>query len=419
MQMRTVAPYPTVGTLPARFGVSFNKPLIQNPNPLKHTSKLKFKSNIGFKSSLKCHCIKKEITDKPTEGFSVLSSDIPWERGNIWSTMALYMFNLHIPLGIGGLSIVANVLHQPVLDPQTEDWIYDFCFGWNLHPKETNNPQLRQIKKPNAAASTELYRILNGVLFKDWNLPWGTSSSACLAKPVVWSSSDVPSSNIHDKNFIQQRVLSLLAIQILELTASLLLLKSTAKPEYEVVSLLKTYKLSKKRNWLLASSLGFGFLILLVFLTSLVADRLIGPKAVNNPIVKEILLSGNISKVACILVYCLVTPLLEEIVYRGFLLKSLASTMNWQQAVFLSSAVFSAAHFSGENFIQLFIIGCVLGCSYSCCLLSLSSSLDMGDFENRVKERAKELKFYLKKGVKIVGDSCKKGWYKVKNMKKR
>lgn len=50
----------------------------------------------------------------------MLSMDIPWERGSIWSTMALYMFNFHIPLGIGGLSIVANVLHQPVLDPQTE-----------------------------------------------------------------------------------------------------------------------------------------------------------------------------------------------------------------------------------------------------------------------------------------------------------
>ncbi|KAJ6744972.1 CAAX AMINO TERMINAL PROTEASE FAMILY PROTEIN [Salix purpurea] len=126
-QMRTVAPYPTVGTLPARCGVSFNKPLIQNPNPLNHTYKLKFKSNIGFKSSLKCHCIKKEITDKPIEGFSVLSSDIPCERGNIWSTMALYMFNLHVTLGIGGLSIVANVLHQPVLDPQTEVSVITAC----------------------------------------------------------------------------------------------------------------------------------------------------------------------------------------------------------------------------------------------------------------------------------------------------
>lgn len=74
------------------------------------------------------------------------------------------------------------------------------------------------------------------------------------------------------------QVLSLLAIQILELAASLLLLKSTAKPEYEVVSFFKTDELSEKRNWLLASSLGFGFLVLLVFLTSLVADRLIGPK---------------------------------------------------------------------------------------------------------------------------------------------
>nr|TKR86040.1 uncharacterized protein D5086_0000241950 [Populus alba] len=313
-----MAPYLTVGILPAKFGFSFNKSLIQNPNPLHHTSKLKFKSNLGFKSSLKCRCIKKEITDKPTEEFSVLSLDIPWERGSIWSTMALYMFNFHIPLGIGGLSIVANVLQQPVLDPQTE-------------------------------------------------------------------------------------VLSLLAIQILELAASLLLLKSTAKPEYEVVSFFKTDELSKKRNWLLASSLGFGFLVLLVFLTSLVADRLIGPKAVNNPIVKEILLSSSTSKVACILVYCLVTPLLEEIVYRGFLLKSLASTMNWQQAVLLSSAVFSAAHFS-----VIFSP-----------LLALSPSLDMGDFENKVKVRAKELTVFFKKGVKIVGESCKKGWIKVKNMKKR
>ncbi|KAJ6859326.1 hypothetical protein NC652_041575 [Populus alba x Populus x berolinensis] len=382
-----MAPYLTVGILPAKFGFSFNKSLIQNPNPLHHTSKLKFKSNLGFKSSLKCRCIKKEITDKPTEEFSVLLSDIPWERGSIWSTMALYMFNLHVPLGIGGLSIVANVLHQPVLDPQTEDQIYDFRFWGNRHRTETNNPQLGQIQKPNAAASTELYAIQLGVLFIEWNLPWGiflarTSSIACLATPVV---------------------LSLLAIQILELTASLLLLKSTAKPEYEVVSFFKTDELSKKRNWLLASSLGFGFLILLVFLTSLIADRLIGPKTVNNPVVKEILLSSNISKVACILVYCLVTPLLEEIVYRGFLLKSLASTMNWQQAVLLSSAVFSAAHFS-----VIFSP-----------LLALSPSLDMGDFENKVKVRAKELTVFFKKGVKIVGESCKKGWIKVKNMKKR
>lgn len=86
---------------------------------------------------------------------------------------------------------------------------------------------------------------------------------------------------------------------------------------------------------------------------------------VNNPVLKEILLSGPISLTACSLVYCIITPLLEETVYRGFLLRYLASTMEWPQALLISSAIFSVAHLSGENFLQLFIIGLVLGCSYS------------------------------------------------------
>ncbi|XP_034701243.1 uncharacterized protein LOC117926265 isoform X4 [Vitis riparia] len=202
--------------------------------------------------------------------------------------MAFYFFSLHIPFSFGGLSVVAQILHQPVIDPQTE-------------------------------------------------------------------------------------ALSILALQTLELTGALLLLNFTAKPGYRF-SVFRGDQLSTRRNWLLTSAIGFGFLVLLVFLTSLVADILIGPKAVNNPILKEILLSSNVSEIACILVYCIVTPLLEETVYRGFLLTSLASTMKWQQAVIITSAIFSAAHFSGENSLQLFIIGCVLGCSY-CWTGSLSSSI--------------------------------------------
>jgi len=86
---------------------------------------------------------------------------------------------------------------------------------------------------------------------------------------------------------------------------------------------------------------------------------------VSNPIQKEMLINGGISRVSCVLAYCIVIPLLEEVVYRGFLLTSLSSTMEWQQAVAISSAIFSAIHLSGDNFLQLFIIGCILGCSYS------------------------------------------------------
>ncbi|KAF8043294.1 hypothetical protein BT93_A1587 [Corymbia citriodora subsp. variegata] len=42
----------------------------------------------------------------------------------------------------------------------------------------------------------------------------------------------------------------------------------------------------------------------------------------------------------------------------------------------------------------------------------------MAGFEQQVKDRAKELKGLFKKGFKIVGDSCKKGWSKVKNIRR-
>ncbi|CAK9177598.1 unnamed protein product [Ilex paraguariensis] len=243
----------------------------------------------GTRASFKWHSLKNENTHQPSEGFSVLKSDMPCDSGIIWSTMALYVFSLHVPLSFGGLSVVAQMLHQPVLDPQIE-------------------------------------------------------------------------------------ALSILGIQTSELIGMLLLLRSTGKPLHKFCGFFQAKELSIERNWLLASAVGFGFLVLLIFLTSLLADRLIGPKDVNNSTLKEILSSGSISETACFAVYCIVTPLLEEVAYRGFLLTSLASTMKWQQAVVVSSAAFSAAHFSGENFLQLFIIGSILGCSY-CWTGNLSSPL--------------------------------------------
>ncbi|EOX99399.1 Prenyl-dependent CAAX protease, putative isoform 1 [Theobroma cacao] len=277
---------PKVNPTPT-FRRPFSRRLALSANPfLYYFYSSKFSSSFTV---LKCHCTEDKSTDKSTQGFSVLTSDIPWKTGSLWSAMAVYMFNLHIPLGFGGLSIVAYILNQPVLDPQTQS-------------------------------------------------------------------------------------LSLLLLDILELISTLLLLKSTIKPKNGLMNFFKSSELSIERNWVLASALGFGILILFVFLTSILADRLYGVKDVNNPILKEMLLSSDISKVACVIVYCIITPPLEEMVYRGFLLASLVSTMSWQQAVVLSAAIFSAAHFSGENFLQLFVVGCILGCSY-CGTGNLRSSI--------------------------------------------
>nr|KYP46901.1 hypothetical protein KK1_031472 [Cajanus cajan] len=323
-------------------------------NSLKCSPNLQLVCSSSQRNCFRSFCKREErVTLTPlSQGFSALQEDdSPWESGNVWTNLALYLFTLHIPFSFGGLSVVALFTGQPVLDPQTE----------------------------------------------------------------------------------------------------------TAKPQYKLSNFFEKNKLLSNRSWFLSSVLGFGFLVLLIFLTSLLADRLFGSKPVNNPILKDMLLNSDISRVSCVLAYCIVTPLLEEIVYRGFLLTSLSSTMEWQQAVAISSVIFSAIHFSGENFLQLFIIGCVLGCSYcwtgnlssSICIHSLYNALtlhlvvynitihqlfcsnslsflslrpfsfaSMAGFEQQMKDRARELKVLLKKGVKIVGDSCKKGWNKVKHIKR-
>ncbi|KAI3854277.1 hypothetical protein MKW98_024700 [Papaver atlanticum] len=244
-------------------------------------------------ASFKCSSTKKEYNNVENifEEFSVLSSlETPWGGDSIWSTMGLYFFSLHIPLSFGGLSVVAQILQQPVLDPQIE-------------------------------------------------------------------------------------AVSILLIVTMELFGTLALLGYTKKTDYKLASFFfQSSEFSKQRRWVKASCLGFGFLIFLVFLTSFVADILIGTKDVNNPMQKEILSSGPIAKTALFFLYCFITPLLEETVYRGFLLTSLCtSKMKWQQAVILSSFIFSLAHFSSDSSPQLFIIGCVLGCSY-CWSGSLLSS---------------------------------------------
>lgn len=74
------------------------------------------------------------------------------------------------------------------------------------------------------------------------------------------------------------QVLSLLIIQILELNAALVLFNYTAKPQYKFTNFFKNKKLLNDRNWFVASVVGFGVLVLLIFLTSLLADRLFGYK---------------------------------------------------------------------------------------------------------------------------------------------
>lgn len=73
-------------------------------------------------------------------------------------------------------------------------------------------------------------------------------------------------------------------------------------------------------------------------------------------------MGGNVSAlIALTTVAALLAPVAEELLYRGFLLPSLSRAMPKAGAVLLSSAVFSATHFSARDFPALLLLGCCLG----------------------------------------------------------
>ncbi|KAG9441037.1 hypothetical protein H6P81_016891 [Aristolochia fimbriata] len=243
----------------------------------------------------------------------------------------------------------------------------------------SSRPPLKASSARNGGASkrSQGFSVLSSDTLWDKGSLWSTTGAYFfgLHIPLSFGGLSVVSQILHQTTLDPQtQAVSLVIIQTLELLGALALLGYSAKHPSKLPSLFSGQEAPKGRNWIVASAVGFGFLMLLVFLASFLADRLIGPKDVNNPVLKEILSSGTIARSSCFLVYCFITPLMEEIVYRGFLLSSLiSSNFQWQHAVIISSCIFSAAHLSVENSIQLFLIGCVLG-STCCWSGKLSSS---------------------------------------------
>ncbi|XP_024538740.1 uncharacterized protein LOC112349154 [Selaginella moellendorffii] len=85
-----------------------------------------------------------------------------------------------------------------------------------------------------------------------------------------------------------------------------------------------------------------------------------------DPALKELLASGGVSLCATVAVCCGITPLLEEFVYRGFVLTSLAAYASPPWAIITSSLIFSLVHFKApEETLVLFVFGCILGTVYA------------------------------------------------------
>jgi membrane protease YdiL (CAAX protease family) len=60
----------------------------------------------------------------------------------------------------------------------------------------------------------------------------------------------------------------------------------------------------------------------------------------------------------------IIAPIVEEIFFRGFLFQGFRQKYGWMPAVFLSSAIFGAAHLDPVSLIPTFVLGCVLAYVY-------------------------------------------------------
>uniref|UniRef100_A0A0E0LK69 CAAX prenyl protease 2/Lysostaphin resistance protein A-like domain-containing protein n=1 Tax=Oryza punctata TaxID=4537 RepID=A0A0E0LK69_ORYPU len=130
-------------------------------------------------------------------------------------------------------------------------------------------------------------------------------------------------------------VSSTVVLQLAELTLALALLQLTAKKDHKLWAFFQG-RLYPQHSW-----------------------------DTYDPMLREILSDSPTSRLLCFFLYCVIAPLSEETIYRGFLLTALSSSMKWKDAVIVSSLMFSIAHFSINSSFQLFVIGCITGLAYS------------------------------------------------------
>lgn len=221
--------------------------------------------------------------DDPFQTFSRLPH-VLWDPDTVVTVMISYLSILHIPLGLGGLSILAEQLNTKELDTQT-------------------------------------------------------------------------------------KAVSLVIFQLLELGGATWLIKSSMKQSKHT---LKCFNFdfgnaSGGRGWLATATVGLATISMAMRATAFIVGVLhFHTEGDGKGEALGDMVSGNtLTQLSTFLVCCILTPCLEEIVYRGYLLQSLATQYGWQCAVIISSLAFTVAHFDISGAPSLFFVGCVLGAAYT------------------------------------------------------
>lgn len=109
--------------------------------------------------------------------------------------------------------------------------------------------------------------------------------------------------------------------------------------------------------FMLGASLG-GAQLYLMAVTALGIDYLIPPDLPD-----DLLLPGRLV-ILTVIALAVVTPIAEEIFFRGFLLRGLVNRWGVAPGIIVSAAVFAGLHFQPPVIVPVFITGLLLGALY-------------------------------------------------------
>nr|BAJ85779.1 predicted protein [Hordeum vulgare subsp. vulgare] len=124
-----------------------------------------------------------------------------------------------------------------------------------------------------------------------------------------------------------------------------------------------------QNGWLLWAGIGLFFALVSIVLTGAAMSFLNGETTQRETDSLVLLLpligSSNISTACLLGITGVLAPILEETVFRGFLMVSLTMWFSTPVSVLITAVVFAFAHLTPGEFPQLFVLGLALGFSYS------------------------------------------------------
>lgn len=158
-----------------------------------------------------------------------------------------------------------------------------------------------------------------------------------------------------------------LVLDVIQLGFTLLLLKRALR-NYEPRSLgLFAVTIRPVKSWIIPAFFGaltFPFIELVHRRLVEIIEQQTGQGVVHG-MVENVALQGDwLACTAWIIVLALCAPIWEEVIFRGFLIPSLAKNLPTWAAVVSTSLIFAGVHFSNEGFLPLVLLGLVFGTVY-------------------------------------------------------